>query len=246
MNLPGRSIRCLALAGVLAASVTRPRRQARQHGPLRLRPGAGERRSLLQQRPHRRDHRPARLGHAVYRDPNTNEYKGQLATAWQAVDDKTLEFELRQGVKFHNGEEFDADDVVYTLNFVSKPENKVITPAERQLDRPRREDRQVQSAHHHQAACSRRRSSISPARLSSIRNEYYAKVGPKGMNEKPVGTGPYRVAEHAPGKFDPPRAQPRLLQGQPEAAAEDRQGRDPLHPRPRRPRWPRCCPAASI
>jgi peptide/nickel transport system substrate-binding protein len=30
-------------------------------------------------------------------------------------------------VKFHDGSEFSADDVVYTLNFVSKPENKVIT-----------------------------------------------------------------------------------------------------------------------
>src|SRR3954471_12845414 len=63
----------------------------------------------------------------VYRDPNSGEYKGQLATAWRQVDDKTLEFDLRQGVKFHDGEEFDADDVVYTLNFVSKPENKVPT-----------------------------------------------------------------------------------------------------------------------
>jgi len=37
-----------------------------------------------------------------------------------AVDDKTIEFDLRQGVKFHNGEEFDADSVVYTLNFVAE------------------------------------------------------------------------------------------------------------------------------
>src|SRR3712207_4191997 len=65
----------------------------------------------------------------IYRDPNSGEYKGQLATAWRQVDDRTLEFDLRQGVKFHNGEEFDADDVVYTLNFVSKPENKVVTQA---------------------------------------------------------------------------------------------------------------------
>ena len=63
----------------------------------------------------------------IYRDPRTNEYRGQLATSWRWIDDKTLELELRQGVKFHNGEEFDADDVVYTLNFVSKPESKVVT-----------------------------------------------------------------------------------------------------------------------
>lgn len=63
----------------------------------------------------------------IYRDPVTNEYKGQLATEWKWTDDKTLDFTLRQGIKFHNGEEFDADDVVYTLNFVAKPENKVVT-----------------------------------------------------------------------------------------------------------------------
>ncbi len=31
----------------------------------------------------------------VYRDPNTNEYKGQLATAWRQIDDRTIEFDLR-------------------------------------------------------------------------------------------------------------------------------------------------------
>jgi peptide/nickel transport system substrate-binding protein len=65
--------------------------------------------------------------HLVSRDPKTNEYKPSLATAWKWVDPKTLEFDLRQGVRFHNGEAFDADDVVYTLNYVSNPENKVIT-----------------------------------------------------------------------------------------------------------------------
>jgi ABC-type transport system substrate-binding protein len=34
-----------------------------------------------------------------------------LATSWRWLDDRTLEFTLRQGVKFHNGEGFDADIV---------------------------------------------------------------------------------------------------------------------------------------
>ena len=45
----------------------------------------------------------------IYRDPKSGQYKGQLATSWKWIDDKTLEMELRQGVKFHNGEEFDAE-----------------------------------------------------------------------------------------------------------------------------------------
>jgi ABC-type transport system substrate-binding protein len=35
----------------------------------------------------------------------------RLATSWRWRDDRTLEFTLRPGVKFHNGEVFDADIV---------------------------------------------------------------------------------------------------------------------------------------
>ncbi len=35
----------------------------------------------------------------------------RLATGWQWLDDRTLEVRLRQGVRFHNGELFDADIV---------------------------------------------------------------------------------------------------------------------------------------
>jgi peptide/nickel transport system substrate-binding protein len=57
----------------------------------------------------------------IYRDPQTWEYKPLLATSWKWIDPTTMELELRKGVVFHNGEKFDADDVVYTLNFVSDP-----------------------------------------------------------------------------------------------------------------------------
>jgi ABC-type transport system substrate-binding protein len=35
----------------------------------------------------------------------------RLATDWQWLDDRTLEVKLRQGVRFHNGEVFDAEIV---------------------------------------------------------------------------------------------------------------------------------------
>jgi peptide/nickel transport system substrate-binding protein len=40
----------------------------------------------------------------------------QLATEWHRIDAQTVELKLRQGVKFHNGEEMTADDVVFTFS----------------------------------------------------------------------------------------------------------------------------------
>ena len=39
----------------------------------------------------------------------------QLATSWHRIDDHTLEVSLRQGVRFHNGDELTAEDVVFTF-----------------------------------------------------------------------------------------------------------------------------------
>ena len=39
-----------------------------------------------------------------------------LATEWRRIDDKTLELKLRQGVKFHNGDELTAEDVVFSFS----------------------------------------------------------------------------------------------------------------------------------
>jgi peptide/nickel transport system substrate-binding protein len=138
--------------------------------------------------------------HLIYRDPKTNEYKPSLATAWKWVDDKTLELDLRQGVKFHNGEPFDADDVVYTINFVTNPDNKVTAAsnvtwiAKAEKVEPYKVRLVLKKPF--------------PAALEFLAgpipiypNEYYAAVGPKGMNEKPVGTGPYKVTEHQPGRL---------------------------------------------
>ena len=39
-----------------------------------------------------------------------------LATEWHRIDDQTVEVKLRQGVKFHNGDELTAEDVVFTFS----------------------------------------------------------------------------------------------------------------------------------
>jgi len=41
--------------------------------------------------------------------------KPGLATSWKRIDDYTVELKLRQGVKFHNGDEMTSEDVAFTF-----------------------------------------------------------------------------------------------------------------------------------
>ncbi len=38
-----------------------------------------------------------------------------LAVQWRRVDDSTMELKLREGVKFHNGDSFTAEDVAFSF-----------------------------------------------------------------------------------------------------------------------------------
>ena len=42
-------------------------------------------------------------------------FEPRLATSWKSIDKLTTRFELRKDVYFHSGNEFDADDVIYTV-----------------------------------------------------------------------------------------------------------------------------------
>ncbi|EII3093791.1 ABC transporter substrate-binding protein [Vibrio cholerae] len=60
------------------------------------------------------------LSHMVF-DPlirftQKMEFEPRLAESWQRVDNETMRFTLRKGVKFHSGNDFTADDVVWTFN----------------------------------------------------------------------------------------------------------------------------------
>lgn len=61
-------------------------------------------------------------GLLVAKDENARRTPG-LATSWTAIDDTTWEFKLRKGVKFHDGSEFTADDVVFSINRIPNVPN---------------------------------------------------------------------------------------------------------------------------
>lgn len=129
----------------------------------------------------------------VHRDPATFEYRPLLARAWRQVDDRTLEFDLREDVRFHDGTPFTSRDVVATLTRVSDPAFNVRVP------------RNVNWIERIEADGPYRVRVISktpfPPALDYLATalpiypaEYYARVGPDGMHRAPIGTGPYRVA----------------------------------------------------
>jgi len=47
-------------------------------------------------------------------------YEGRLAEKWEQVNDTTVRFYLRKGVKFHSGNDFTAKDVAWTLDRLKK------------------------------------------------------------------------------------------------------------------------------
>ena len=126
-----------------------------------------------------------------------------LATAWKVSEDgKQIDFELRKGVKFHNGDALTAEDVKFTYDTMLKQGNthsyrkafvesieriEVVDPLKVRfvLKQP------------WPSFFSSSRYGIQPI----IPKNYYEKLGARGFNEKPVGTGPYRLVATKAGEF---------------------------------------------
>ena len=60
----------------------------------------------------------------IYIDPYTFELRPGLAVSWEEVDDRTIEFRLREGVTFHDGSPFDAEDATWTVNYMTRYEEE--------------------------------------------------------------------------------------------------------------------------
>lgn len=132
-------------------------------------------------------------------DPKTGKFRPSLATGYKWIDATTIEFDLRKDVVFHNGEKFDADDVVFTLNYLADKKNKV-----KALSRTKFIAGGEKVSQYKVRAKLKYPFPAAMQYFASVvvmyPNEYYGKAGPKGMATKPVGTGPYKVTEVTYGK----------------------------------------------
>lgn len=127
----------------------------------------------------------------VYRDPNTLEIKPLLAESWKRVDDLTWEFNLRKGVKFHNGDEFTANDAKFTYDYVANPQSQVFSRY------PSEWIKSVEVVDPYKLIIHAKRPT--PIALENITQmpilpqAYFTQVGKSEFGEHPVGTGPYSV-----------------------------------------------------
>ena len=124
----------------------------------------------------------------------------ELAEAMNWLDDTTLEVKLRQGVKFHNGQEMTADDVVFTFERIitenaieypeahTSPRKGLISPLE-----------SVEKVDDYTVKFNF--SGVWPPAMQLLVHQqivpkaYIEEVGTQGFIEKPIGTGPFMFVE---------------------------------------------------
>jgi peptide/nickel transport system substrate-binding protein len=112
-----------------------------------------------------------------------------LAESWKVVDDLTWVFKLRRGVKFHNGEELKASDVVYTFERARKALMSSLVAniaSAKALD-----DYTVEVKTPKPYAVLH----MAMAEILIVNEKYAKSVGDEQMGLKPMGTGPYKLTE---------------------------------------------------
>lgn len=135
----------------------------------------------------------------VFRDPNGYAIKPLLAESWKWVDDQTMEFKLRAGAKFHNGDPVTAADFAYTIKVITDPASGISVPsnftwiAGTEVIDPLTVRLKMKQAF--------------PAALEYLAfvmplypQAYRERVGRDAYNKEPIGAGPYRITKWEPGR----------------------------------------------
>ena len=132
----------------------------------------------------------------ILRDNKSGLHPG-LATRWEQIDPLTMRFHLRQGVKFSDGTDFTADDVVFTINFALDPQNAYAMVARiNQIASATVVDKYTVDI---------KTKAVFPTLLRGLSDiiiepkAYVEKVGANGFAAKPMGTGPFIFQEWVPG-----------------------------------------------
>lgn len=134
----------------------------------------------------------------LYMDPLVTvgadgQLEAALAESWEIIEPTVWQFKLRQGVTFHNGEPFDADSVVATVEY-AQAEDTASYWAQRltAIESVEVVDEYTVNIH---------TTEPSPllgknlAVLFMLPPDYLAETGKGPFGQAPIGTGPFEVAE---------------------------------------------------
>ncbi len=137
----------------------------------------------------------------VTMDGRTKELVPILAEKWEILDDTTYKFYLKQGVKFHNGDELTADDVVFSFKrMMSDPKSFYTKSRGKYLDA---DGFQVIDKY----TVIIKTNGPLPIWLSGMRHPYANILSKRAVEEagdeyfrNPVGTGPYKFKSWLKGE----------------------------------------------
>jgi peptide/nickel transport system substrate-binding protein len=126
-------------------------------------------------------------------DKNLN-VQPALAESWTTPDDRTWIFNLRRGVKFHNGKELDSEDVKYSFDMQADPpapgSTKTYYPKIASIELPDRYTVKFNM------------SGTDPTMLGYLGWARYSPIVPKGLYDmvntstQGIGTGPFKLVEY--------------------------------------------------
>lgn len=141
------------------------------------------------------------FGNLVERDKEARENpETGLATSWKPLDDTTWEFKLRKGVKFHDGSDFTADDVLFSIGRIPKVPNN---PASYVMNIRQIDDIKIKEPYTliiktkgPHPLLPRRLAGVHMVSKKLVQN---ATTADFASGKVAIGTGPYKFVEYVPG-----------------------------------------------
>jgi peptide/nickel transport system substrate-binding protein len=135
----------------------------------------------------------------LVRQDHSQELIPGLAESWKAIDDTTWEFKLRQGVTFHDGTPFTADDVVFTFERAPDVEG---SPSSFGTYTKGKTVKKVDDHTVHittPAPYPLMPNDVSTVMIISKKHGMGAKTEDYNSGKASIGTGPFKFKEYVPG-----------------------------------------------
>jgi peptide/nickel transport system substrate-binding protein len=143
-----------------------------------------------------------------------------LAESWTiSADGKAMNFKLRQGVKFHNGDPFTSEDVKFTFDRVMAADS---THSYRQAYQESVERIDIVGPYEVRFVLKKPWPTFftsSRYLIQVVPKKYFEKIGAKEFQLKPVGTGPFQLAGIKAGEWTRYEANPNYWGGAPKVQA---------------------------